>query len=235
MVVALVATLSTIYVSQILHQRINSAYELGDFVANEILHSSQDALEQDFSSMRFDPNDPAAVREAIAESLQTDAGLNSVFESALGYAPAIIDVAIIGNDGHALLHSNPNLISKPVPPRPEFDAVRQAGLWRQVQLVYGAARVYDVRVPLARGGEPFGSIRVGISTTLLKNELKPPLDRAIVFSAIAIFVSLLLAAGLSNFALRPLETISRQLDAMTGPAPPALNDDAPRPRDEVGA
>jgi len=47
------------------------------------------------------------------------------------------------------------------------------------------------------------------------------LRHAVFFSGIAIFVSLILAAGLSNIALGPLEALNRRLDSMTaGEEPP---------------
>ena len=75
--------------------------------------------------------------------------------------------------------------------------------------------MYDVRIPLQLDGARFGSIRVGVSTVFLKNELTPRLQQAVVFSSIAIFLSLLLAAGLSHIALGPLEQINRSLDSVT--------------------
>ena len=236
MVVALVATLSLIYLSQLLHLRINAEYEHDEEFADLMLHSAQDALEQDFSSTRIDTSNPDQLRDAIAESLQTDAGVNSLLEGITSYPPTVIDAAICDLQGRALLHSNPALISKVAEPRADFDTVRKGSVWQQLKVVYGTSKIYDIRVPLARQGGPFGSVRVGISTTLLKNELKPPLDRALMFSGIAILVSLVLAAALSNFALRPLVTISRQLDAMalSGPLPEPAVPPPPRARDEVG-
>ena len=234
MVVALVTALSFIYLSQLLRLRINAEYASGQLVATQILHSAQDALEQDRSGTPLDPSNSEAARAAIAENLQTDAGLISLLESDMSDEPVLLDAAIVDRDGRALLHTNPGDIGKIVKPRPDFDGIRNGGFWQQLHVVYGPSTVYDVIVPLARNGAPFGSIRVGISTTLLKNELKPTLNRAIFFSLVAVVVSLVLAAGLSNSALRPLETISRQLDAMTGPAPEAAEPEPAQARDEVG-
>jgi PAS domain S-box-containing protein len=77
-------------------------------------------------------------------------------------------------------------------------------------------------------------VRVGLSTVLLKSELQPQLNHAIAFSAIAIFASLLLAAGLSNFALRPLKAIDRRLDRMTAGDIEAVPENEPRRTDEYG-
>ncbi len=48
---------------------------------------------------------------------------------------------------------------------------------------------------------PFGSIRVGVSTVLLKSEITPGLQRSLIFSGIAILVALLMAAALSRLVL----------------------------------
>jgi PAS domain S-box-containing protein len=86
-----------------------------------------------------------------------------------------------------------------------------------------------------QNGTPFGVIRVGVSTVFLKGELQPQLNRALLYSAISILISLLLAAGLSNFALRPLESIGRRLDAMTAGVEPPQEIEAPPQGDEYGA
>ena len=70
--------------------------------------------------------------------------------------------------------------------------------------MYNPASVYDVRIPLTLDGAPFGSIRVGVSTVFLKNELTPPLQQAVIFSSAAIFLSLILAAGTVALGVRPL-------------------------------
>ena len=94
--------------------------------------------------------------------------------------------------------------SAPISPR-----VVKGGFRQQMRIVFGKPRVYEVRLPLSRAGKPFGQIRVGLSTVFLKSELQPQITHALEFTALSILVSLLLAAALSNFALRPLEAIGR--------------------------
>jgi signal transduction histidine kinase len=229
MVVAIVVTLSTIYVAQLVHQVINDGLLDGDFAAREIIHASRDALDEtDVNSRRIDPEDTQQVNDFIQETLQTDPGLNSLMESIVGYSPIISDVAVVGPDGRAILHSDAIMIDKTVPPRSEFRDLANARFWEQLRVVYGPIRTYVVKVPLDRGNHPFGSVQIGISSVFLKTTLQPHLAHALAFSAIAILVTFALAAGLSNFALRPLEAISRRLDQMTAgeivtPAPQELN------------
>jgi signal transduction histidine kinase/HAMP domain-containing protein len=215
MVVAIVVTLSTIYVAQLVHQVINDAVGQGDLAVRQIIHLSRQALETDLSSTNIDVNNPQQVNEFIEESLQTDPGVNGFIESLIGYSEIISDAAVVGPDGRAILHSDAAMVGTPIPPRPDLHELATARFWNQLRVVYGPIRTYVIKIPLERDKHPFGSAQVGISSVFLKGALEPHLMRALVFSAVAILVSFALAAGLSNFALRPLEAISRRLDQMT--------------------
>jgi len=54
MVLALVVTLSWIYVSQLMRQRVQETYQSADFVAHQILTGARQALEIDLESTRID-------------------------------------------------------------------------------------------------------------------------------------------------------------------------------------
>ncbi len=89
--------------------------------------------------------------------------------------------------------------------------MRNGSFLQQLKVVFGAPRVYDLYLPIQREGQPFGDIRVGISTVFLKNEVQPQLRRALIFSIIAILVSLALAAGCRTSPCarwRPLAAVS---------------------------
>src|ERR1043165_3578423 len=117
MVVALVATLSYIYVAQLLRQRISEAYQSADFTAHQIFHGAREALELDLTNSQVDPEDRQAVEAAIEDSLQTDPGLNSLLQSIVGYSPTIYDAAIVDTTGRALLHTDSDAQGKPVSER----------------------------------------------------------------------------------------------------------------------
>ena len=219
MVTAVVVAFATIFIFQLVHQRLSDTFENGDFVAHQIYDATRQSLEMDLSSTRVDMQDPQAVRDAYEEILQTDPGLNSLLQSIVGYSKPIYDVAVADAQGRALLHTDPNvsLKNQVLPARQDFRQVANGGFRRQLEVVYGPPQLYEIRVPLQRGGLPFGSVRVGISTIFLKSELRPQLDRALLLASTAIFITLLLAAALSNLALRPLAIIGRRLDLMTEP------------------
>ncbi len=232
MVAVLVSVFSYIYISELLRQRMNSALDSAQRLTTNLAFLATNEA-PDLSSTRVDTNNPQAVRKAIAYYLGTDRVLNNFLETIVGTWPEVYDAAIVDTDGKAILHTNPDLINKIIPDRPGFQTVQSAKFRQQLWLVYNPASVYDVRVPLTLDGAPFGSIRVGVSTVFLKNELTPPLQHAVIFSAAAVFLSLILAAGLSHLALGPLERISRTLDSVTSGESDAVGE-YEASRDEYG-
>jgi len=214
MVAVLVSAFSYIYISQLLRQQVTTADATAANLTSNLAFLATKAA-PDLSSTRVDTSNPQAVRRAIAYYLGTDRDLNNFLESVVGSWPMIYDAAIVDSEGNAILHTNPDLIGKRVPDRPTFQRVEDAGFRQQLRFVYNPPTIYDVQMPLQLDGAPFGSIRVGVSTVFLKNELTPQLQHALLFSSTAILFSLVLAAGLSHLALGPLERISRSLDSVT--------------------
>jgi PAS domain S-box-containing protein len=217
MVTVMVGAFSYLYISQILRQRINSAYESASRLTQQLAYFAGNDL-PDLSSTRIDTNDPAAVRRALAEYLPMDTNILNNLESEVALWPYIYDASIVDASGKALLHTNPQMVGKPIAPRPDFRSVTDARFWQQLRLVYRPAAVYDVSFPLQLNGAPFGTIHIGVSTVFLQSEITPRLMHAVYFSIASIFVSLILAVGISNIALGPLREISRNLDSVTSGA-----------------
>jgi len=234
MVFALVAIFCYLYVSHLVRQRTAEAYDSADFVAKEIRESARQASQVDLSSAFVNESDSKQVEEVLEQALKTDTGLNTLLQSVVGYSPTIFDAAIADVNGRAIVHTDPLAIGKDVPAREDFQKLRGGSFLQQLKVVFGAPRVYDVYLPIQREGQPFGDIRVGISTVFLKNEVEPQLRHALIFSIIAILVSLALAALVSNIALRPLEAIGRRLDQMTAGVPDSTPEPDPRRTDEYG-
>ena len=228
---ALVVCFSWFYLSQLLRQRLLWADETASTLTNSLEYTASKAV-PDLTSTRVDTDNPKAMRAAITNYLQTDTNLNDMLESEVGNSRIIYDASIIDPNGIAILDTNPSLNGKPVPERPRLAGLRDAGFRHQLRLLYGPATVYDVSIGLELDGQQFGSVRVGVSTVFLRNELTPRLQQAAFFSVVAIFCSLVLAAVVSNVALGPLRAISRNLDSAS--AGDVLPEEESGSEDEVG-
>ncbi|HZD95966.1 MAG TPA: hypothetical protein VE133_17020, partial [Candidatus Sulfotelmatobacter sp.] len=188
MVVAIVATLSTLYISEVIRQRIHEVYAVAEVIKHHVFAVSKPALAVDLSSSKIDFNDSKQVQDAVQELLQSDVGMSALLESVTGDSPSILDASIVNADGLALLHTNPALQGTIVGPRPDFADVMNAGIRQQLKLVYGPPVTYDVRLPLIQTAtrKPFGEVRVGVHTEFLKEEIKLQIRRALIYSGTAI-------------------------------------------------
>jgi len=234
MVVALVGIFSYFYVSRMVRQRIFEAYDSADFVAKEIRESARQASQTELLNNPVNTTDPRQVKKALERALKTDSGLKTLLESVIGFSPTISDAAIADISGRAIVHTDPTAIGTALEPRKDFREIRNGSFTQQMKTVFGIPRVYNVYLPIQREGQPFGDIRVGISTVFLESEVQPQLRRALYFSVVAILFSLGVAAGLSNVALRPLEAVGRRLDQMTAGVSDGLPEPDPRQVDEYG-
>src|ERR1700678_3750851 len=214
MVTVMVAAFSYLYISQNLRQRISKGYESASRLTQQLAYFAGNDL-PDLTSTRVDTNDPEAVRRALAEYLPMDTNILNNLESEVALWPFIYDASIVDKSGRALLHTNAQLLGKPVTARLDFRSVVNAHSWVQLRLVYSPAAVYDVSFPLQLNGAPFGTIHIGVSTVFLQSEITPRLMPALYFSITSIFASLILAAGVSNLALGPLKKISLNLDSVS--------------------
>jgi PAS domain S-box-containing protein len=232
MVTLMVSAFSYLYISQILRLRIDNANETAKQLTRQLAYAAENDP-PDFSSTPVDTNDQVAVRRAMVEYLQTDIDLNNMLQSARGSWVFLMDAALIGPEGKALLHTDARLVGKVVPTRPDFQQVLSARFRDQFRLVYGPPAVYDVSYGLRLNGEPFGSVRIGVSPVFLKREINIKVMHALYVSIASIFASLLLSAGISNLALGPLKEINRNLDRMGGGDPEEFANE-PGGHDEFG-
>ena len=215
MVLVIVATLAGFYLAEVVHQRIQEAYDNGLLIGHEVFAVARDALEVDLSSSKISLNNPGDVASAVEEVLETDSSVSALLESVVGDSETVYDAAIVDAHNLALLHTTQEFLGKQVPPRPDFSTLLHSDIRQQIKIIYGPARVYDVRVPLERSGTPFGEVRIGVSTLFLKNAIREQMRRALVLSGGAILLCVVLAAGVSTLALRPLAAISRRLDLIS--------------------
>ena len=133
-------------------QRTAQAYQSADFIAKEILERAGDVTHVDPAKLGADPSDPKAVEQAIADRLQHDPGLISLFNSIVGFSDIVYDAAIVNNGGRALVDTNQDPAGTPLTNRDDFDALLGTSLYRQLQVFYGPPRVYDHHVQIWRDG-----------------------------------------------------------------------------------
>ncbi len=174
LVLLVVSVLSWLYISQILQQHIEQSYLATDIVARQLLFTTRRALVNGLKDRKFDVNDPAAVRVAVADSLRKDDALNALINSVINYSPTVLDISIADRNGRGLVTApDPSLEDQPLPKRRDYASLRKDSLIQMLKIVFGRPRVYNVSLELDNNNEPFLNIRIDIRTTFLANAIRP--------------------------------------------------------------
>jgi PAS domain S-box-containing protein len=194
-------------------------------VAQQVWFALQQALETGLKDRTVDPNDPAELRGLVAETVQNDPTLQSVLVSVIRYSSTVYDVDIGDSQGVTILSTNPDNEGKSLPSRPSYNQLLKANPAQMMMEAFGRPRVFDIVVPLENNGKLIATVNVGVHTSLLRAVYQPLLRNAIKLMALALIVALVAAFLLSNFALRPMTEISRQLDKLTAPEGAPIEDE----------
>jgi signal transduction histidine kinase len=223
LVFLVVTVLSWLFLEQLLAQRISESYVANDMVAQQVRYYTGLAVTNGLSGKQIDPNDPTALRAAVAQALQHDQGLNEQLSAVNRYSPTVYDVAIADRDNRALLSTDPTQDNVQLPKRENYDRLLHGGVFTTVRTFFGPPRTYDIVLSIVRKDstgkeQPFLSVHVGIRTTFLRTVFAPWIWASLTFTGIAILSSLLVAALLANLALQPIEQISLRLDALERPS-----------------
>ena len=159
-------------------------------------------------------------REVVGEgtpdpyaALRQDGGIRSILQSSIGYSAHVTYAAIVDPRGVAIVHAFPSREGLPMPGQEDFGALVTAGPLEQLQAVY-SDRTFEVNQPLLAGDEQFGSIRIGVSTVLVRTELRTAMQRAATVVLIALGASFAVAVLLAQWMLRPIHVIQSSLNRL---------------------
>jgi len=196
---------------QVLHDTEKRATELSREVFDAASHADDDAKTM---GLRPASEEPDEIHDFVQKVFETSDALNTQLNAAAAL-PSIYEVSIVDRDGLVLVSSDSAQAGKSVPRRPPLSGLVQSAIVRQVRILLGPAQVYEVELPFKVRKQPFGEVRVAVSTALLLNDIEPRLRRWLTIALMALVLSTVLAAVVSGAALAPIRDISKQLDRIS--------------------
>lgn len=216
LVLLVVAVISGLYVAQLTHQVIAQANDRSQFVLQQVFVSAQEAL-REAADRGATPSSssPPDVHDYVQQTLNKNPGLAALIESDMSFSASIYEITITDNSGNALVSSDPSLPTKTISPRPNLSELVHAPFAQQIRILEGPPRVYEVTLPFNISEHPFGEIHVALSSALLRDEVWPGLRSAALVGLVAVILSTLFTAFVSQIALAPLSRISAQLDRIS--------------------
>ncbi len=187
-----VVALSALYVARLGAVIVDESHARATMLVNQIFHR--------ITNMKIDPGDPYA-------SLRADPGLQSVVQASV-YGEGVLYAAIVDTRNTVVMHSDTAVIGRTLPPAGDLNAVADAVPTKKLEVIFsGDGQTLEVRQNLVADDQMFGSIRVGVSTILMRGELGASLEDALVAMALAIAIAIVVAGLLAQVVLRPIHVL----------------------------
>lgn len=188
-----VVALSAVHVARLARVVLHESQARGELLANTIFHRAREVV--------ISTNGDAYA------SLRNDPGLRAILESSI-YGESVTEAAILDTQGIVRASSDAALEDKALPARADLATLVNGSALDQLRTIYSQdGRTLEVRQQMVLGDEPFGSIRIGVSTVLMRQELNGSLRPAINIAVASLLIAVIVAALLAQLFLRPINVI----------------------------
>ncbi len=186
-----VFVLSGLYLSSLARIRLEESKARGELLANAIYQRARDVVAS---------GDPQT-------ALRTDGGLRAILESS-AYSENVTYAAIVDVAGVAIAHSDATRVGRTLPPNGDLNTLLERGSLSQIRAIYAeGGRTLEIRKPLLMGTAEFGSIRIGVSTLLIRRDFDQSLETPLAVALAAVVGASLAATLLAQLLLRPIHII----------------------------
>ncbi len=194
-----VATATAIHLSQVSRVVVQEAVKQAELIAKQIYAQSGRALQ------RASGADPL-------EALREDPELRSFLDSSVGYSPHLLYALISDAQGTVVLHTERRKEGQHAADRPSLEGLLKLDTLIRFSALYNAGRTYETTLPVTLNDRFFGSIRLGVSTTLLRREVTASLQQSLAVAAVALPLAWLAAMVMAQLTVRPIRAIVGQVD-----------------------
>ncbi len=200
LVVVVVAALSAYHLAILARLGLEDTASRGQMLAQAIFQRAKDVVAEGGT-------DPYA-------SLRADGGIRSILESSSAYSGNVTYAAIVDKDHTAVACNFASLEGQPMASQEDFTKLATARPLDQFRAVY-SDRTFEIPLSMRdERNQEFGSIRIGVSMTLVRSYLRPALWNAAGAVIVALIVSSLFAMLLSQWMLRPIHVIQSGLSRL---------------------
>ena len=187
-----VVALSGLYVTRLAGVVLHESQARGELLSNAIIHRARQVV-----TGSADPY----------EALRTDSGLRSILESSI-YGESVTDASILDTSGIIIASSDSTRVGQRLRQRADLAALGAQRALPQLRVIYSPeGQTLEVRQPIVLGNEAFGSIRIGVSTLLMRQSLNELLRPAILTAGVSLAIAVIVAALLAQLLLRPIHVI----------------------------
>lgn len=195
MVAIVVTALSLLHLVTLARVLLEESRARAELLSNGIYHQARDVVTS---------------RETAAEALRSSRSVLSAIE-ATNYSEDVLDAVIVDAAGTVLASLDPAQVGKTVAARVPLNNILAADGVTQLRAVYATGQTLEWSQPIALGDEPFGEIRIGLSTLLVRDDLNDSLAPAALAAGVSLLVTVFVAMLLAQLVLRPMHVIRSSL------------------------
>lgn len=195
----------------------HQALDRSQSIAAQVSALLADRLAQ---AVRLAESPPADLDATVAfwtRALETDPGIPDLLARLLATTDVVVEIQVCDRLGRILASSNPSSSRLTYRSLPDFAQWNVRPLWDRLFEVMASTREYCVTVPLGVQGmeHPLFTVRVLLSSVLLRNALMPQVNSLALTSALSLLAAMMLAVLFSNMVLRALNRLAERIDYLT--------------------
>jgi signal transduction histidine kinase len=222
LILGVVATTLFLHLAQLTRVVVEETQRQAELIAKQIVAQSARVL------ARAPDLDPHA-------ALRSDAELRNLLEASVGYSPHLLYAFIADAEARVILHSESGKEGEPLTRQAPLAELLSVNPLRRLDALLSRGRTYETAVAISLDRRPFGSVRLGFSSSFLRRELNEAVTQSLVLAGLALPAAWLVALFLANLVLRPIGRFARDLDRLRRgeldtPAAPVVIDQ----EDELG-
>jgi signal transduction histidine kinase len=222
LILGVVATTLFLHLAQLTRVVVEETQRQAELVAKQIVAQSARVL------ARAPDLEPHA-------ALRSDSELRNLLEASVGFSPHLLYAFIADSAGLVIVHSESGKEGGPLTPQSPLAELQSVNPMRRLDALLSRGRTYETAVAISLDRRPFGSVRLGFSSSFLRRELNEAVTQSVVLAGLALPAAWLVALFLANLVLRPIGQLARDLDRLRrGELDPSVAPAAFDQEDELG-
>jgi len=217
LVTTIVAALSVLFLNEILESWSTDVLERSELAAQQVENFMLPRVTEQAEGLAGKPNDLASVKRRWQEIVVQDPEIDELLVRTLTNSRFILEILIAGETRHVLASSNFARRGQLMRKLPNFQQWRRRPMTSRLREILVERNDYEVTLPLGvpEQQQPIFTIQVVVSSVLLSEAIKPLVWNLAAVSLAALTLAILIGVLAANLALRPLDSISEEIDRLT--------------------
>jgi signal transduction histidine kinase len=212
LVVTIVTALSFLHLHGVIGETLEDAGERAHILGEQVKTYVVETINR--QAAMLPPSDLEHSSQEWYRIIREDPVLPRILQQSLIRSPHVIEIVVVDEENRVLAGSDPRSKSTVHAPTRAFSDWQGQSLSTRVRQLFKAAEDYAITIPLAPAGaaEPVITIRVLISSLLLRAAILPKFRELAIISAVSLLMSIFLAVLVSNLVSQSLKRIAEDID-----------------------